>query len=69
MNISTLYPYGYACQGVAGFDLDAERPSSPGGDRRRRRLLTLRWNWMLGVIMLADDLVGARQKGLKHVDA
>jgi hypothetical protein len=27
---------------------DAERPSSAGGNRRRRRLLTLRWNWLFG---------------------
>jgi hypothetical protein len=26
-----------------------QRPSSPGGDRRRRRLSTLRCNWMFGV--------------------
>jgi len=30
----------------AGLHPDAQRLSSPGGDRRRRRLLTLRCNWM-----------------------
>ena len=28
---------------------DAQRPSSPGGNRRRSRLLPLRWNWWFGV--------------------
>jgi hypothetical protein len=31
--------------------LEAERPGSAGGDGRQRRLLTLRWNRMFGVIL------------------
>ena len=46
-----------------------QRPSSPGGNRRRSRLLPLRCNWLLGVFESPDYLIGAQQDSLWNGDA